>query len=117
MRRLGGPCSRIGAEIVIVAPMAEADVASLRDRYAEARIVPAPADVGESDLRSLGILEASGDIVAFTEDAEIRGEEWLAVLERRARTQGAYGPTPNGAIDWARYLQERGLLERNGRLA
>jgi hypothetical protein len=117
MRRLGGPCSRIGAEIVIVAPMAEADVVSLRDRYADARILPAPADVGENDLRCLGILEASGDIVAFTGDGDVRGEEWLAVLERRARTHGAYGPTPNGTIDWARYLQERGLLERNGRLA
>ena len=77
----------------------------------------APADLGENDLRGLGILEAGGDIVAFTGDCEVRGEEWLAVLERRARSDRAYGPTPNGATDWERYLQERGLLARNGHRA
>lgn len=112
--RLSAPSRRFGAEIVIVAPLPESEIAMLRARFPEARIVAAPADLRENDLRGLGMLEAGGDIVAFTEDCEIRGEEWLAVLERRARADATYGPTPNGATDWARYLEERGFLMRNG---
>jgi hypothetical protein len=117
MQRLAGPCRRFAAEIVIVAPVSDAEVSALRKRYPMAQVVAAPADLGESDLRGLGLLEAAGDIVAFTGDGQIRGEEWLAVLERRSRTEGGYGPTPNGASDWARYLHERGLLMRNGNSA
>lgn len=114
MARLNAPCRRFAAEILIVAPLPEHEVAMLRERFPEARVLVAPADRGENDLRAVGIQEAGGDIVAFTEDCDNRGEEWLAVLERRARTQGAYGPTSNGATDWARYLEERGLMRRNG---
>jgi hypothetical protein len=80
-------------------------------------VIAAPADLSDSDLRGVGLVEASGDIVAFTEDYQIRGEEWLAVLERRARTEGSYGPSPNGVMDWVRYLEDRGLLMRNGNSA
>ena len=114
VKRLSGPCCRFGAELVIVAPLPEAEVALLRELLPDARVVVAPADLGENELRGLGILEAGGDIVAFTEDCDVRGEEWLAVLERRGRTDGAYGPTPNGTTNWAQYLAERGLLRRNG---
>lgn len=114
VERLCGPCCRFGAELVIVAPLPEAEVALLRERLPDARIVVAPADLGENELRALGIHEAGGDIVAFTEDCDARGEEWLSVLERRARSDGAYGPTPNGATNWAQYLADRGLLRRNG---
>lgn len=114
MSRLSAPCRRFEAEIVIVAPLPENEVSVLRSRFPEARVVVAPADLGESDLRGLGIMEAGGDIVAFTEDCEPRGEEWLAVLERRATAKSAYGPAPNGTVDWTRYLQERGVIGRNG---
>jgi hypothetical protein len=115
MGRLTAPCRRFGAEIVIVAPVSSAEQMVLRSRFPAARVVAAPADLGESDLRGLGILESVGDIVAFTEDCELRGEEWLSVLERRSRTDGGYGPTPNGATDWVRYLNERGVIVRNGK--
>lgn len=117
VNRLTAPCRRFEAEILIVAPVPEAEVALLRKRFPDARVVVAPADLGESDLRGLGIMEAGGDIVAFTEDCEPRGEEWLAVLERRARANSDYGPSPNGKVDWAKYFQERGVIARNGHRA
>ena len=95
-------------------PASETDVASLRKRYPSARVVAGPADLGPGELRSMGLQEAAGDIVAFTDERESRGADWLSVLERRARTDGGYGPTPNGQVDWARYLEERGFLRRNG---
>lgn len=114
MDRLGEPCARFDAEIVIVVPAAAADLARLRKRYKAARVVQAPADFGDEDLRGFGLLEACGDIVAITSDYEIRGEEWLAVLERRAQNAGEYGPAVNGATDWVRHLQNLGAIPRNG---
>jgi hypothetical protein len=114
MARLGSACERFGAEIVVVAPGSDGDIAALRRQYPAARVLAAPADLAHDDLRGVGLLEATGDIVAFTDECESRGEEWLSVLERRAHNSGAYGPAPNGSIDWARYLEERGLLFRNG---
>lgn len=101
--------------MVVVVPAPEPEVEALRKRYPSARVVAAPADLSSDDLRGIGLLEAAGDIVAFTDECDLRGAEWLGVLERRARNSGEYGPKPNGKIDWARYLQERGLLSRNGR--
>lgn len=114
VERLEHSCARFGAEIVIVLQGTLADAATLQRRFTASRVVAAPADVGADDLRGLGMLEASGDIVAITEDCQVRGEEWVAVLERRAEAAGRYGPTGNGKVDWARYLEERGLLSRNG---
>jgi GT2 family glycosyltransferase len=114
MNRLSGPCRRFDAEILVVAPLPEAEVAALRKRFPGARIIAAPADLGESDLRALGIMEAGGDIVAFTEDCDLRGEEWIGVLERRARANRDYGPLPNGAVDWPAYLEGLGVISRNG---
>lgn len=114
MARLGDACSRFDAELIVMVPASEADVASLRKRYPSARVIAGPADLGPGELRSMGLQEAAGDIVAFTDERESRGADWLAVLERRARTDGGYGPTPNGKVDWARYLEEHGFLRRNG---
>jgi hypothetical protein len=114
MARLGSACERFGAEIVVVAPGSDGDIAALRRQYPAARVFATPADLAHDDLRGVGLLEATGDIVAFTDECESRGEECLSVLERRAHNSGAYGPAPNGSIDWARYLEERGLLFRNG---
>lgn len=115
VERLEQSCRRLDAEVVIVVPGTIAEATSLQQRFASARVVPAPADAAGGDLRGLGMLEAGGDIVAFTEDCQMRGEEWIAVLERRAKGPDGYGPTSNGKIDWTRYLEERGLLTRNGR--
>ncbi|HSJ64407.1 MAG TPA: hypothetical protein VK922_10995 [Gemmatimonadaceae bacterium] len=114
MTRLGEACLRGGAEIIIVVQGPDREVAAVRKQYPEARVVGAAADLSPHDLRSQGLLEASGDIVAFTDAEESRGEEWLSVLERRCRNAGGYGPSPNGSVDWARYLEENGLLSRNG---
>ncbi len=114
MDRLAEPCARFGAEIVIVVPSASADLARLKKRYKEARVIQAPADYGDGDLRGFGLLEAGGDIVAITADHEVRGEEWLAVLERRARNGGDYGPVVNGTTDWLSHLQNLGAISRNG---
>jgi hypothetical protein len=114
MSRLAEPCARFAAEILIVVPVANADLARLKKRYEPARVVAAPADFGDEDLRSFGMLEAGGDIVAITRECENRGEEWLGVLERRARNDGAYGPALNGAANWAPHLQKLGEISRNG---
>lgn len=115
VERLEHSCARLEAEIIIVVQGTIADSVSLQKRFTTARVVPAPADAGGGDLRGLGMLEAGGDIVAFTEDCQMRGEEWIAVLERRAKGPDGYGPASNGKIDWVRYLEERGVLSRNGR--
>ncbi|HUF29314.1 MAG TPA: hypothetical protein VMM77_01530 [Gemmatimonadaceae bacterium] len=112
--RLAEPCARFAAEIVIVVPASSSDFARLKKRYKAARVVQAPVDYGDDDLRGFGLLEAGGDIVAITADHDVRGEEWLAVLERRARNNGVYGPTVNGATDWARHLEDLGAIPRNG---
>jgi hypothetical protein len=96
-----------------VVPASYADIAVLKKRYQGARVVAAPADFSDEDLRGFGLLEAGGDIVAITEDGASRGEEWLGVLERRARNDGGYGPAANGSTDWVRYLQELGAIPSN----
>lgn len=113
MARLAEPCARFAAEIVVVVPAGSSDLARLKKRYKVARVVQAPADFGDADLRGFGLLEAGGDIVAITADHQIRGEEWLAVLERRAQNSGGYGPAVNGATDWARHLENLGAIPRN----
>jgi hypothetical protein len=115
MTRLGDACRRFGAEIIVMVPGSESDVAALRRSFPFARIVAAPADLRREELRGLGLQEAGGDIVAFTDECAAHGEEWIGVLERRARNEGGYGPAPNGTMDWARYLADRGLLFGNGR--
>jgi hypothetical protein len=112
--RRGEPCHRFGAEIVIVVHGAVGTVAALLKVNPGALVAAAPADLSREDVRGVGLLEATGDIVAFTDECETRGEEWIAVLERRARNAGSYGPSPNGTVDWARYLEDRGLLSRDG---
>lgn len=111
LARLSPRCEEFGAELLVVFPGMEGEVAPLRQHFSGIRFLLAPADRAPAELRAQGMGEAAGDIVAITEECDDRGEEWLDVFARRARGKGGYGPPPNGASEWPRELLSRGVID------
>lgn len=110
LSRLAPRCEDFAAELLVVYPGTEPEIARLQEHFAGVRFFLAPSDRSVVELRAQGMGEAAGDIVAITEECDARGEEWLDVFARRARGKGGYGPSPNGASDWPRLLAERGVI-------
>lgn len=99
---------------VIVATAVEVG-APLRDRFPLVRFVEAPEGTSVFRLRSLGVRQARGRLVALTEDHCEVAPDWL---RRLAAAHGAGhrvvgGPVDNalpGIFAWALFLVEYGVL-------
>ena len=105
-----------GAAEIIVAFRGVADLAALLgSRFPGVRFVRGPADASVFLLRSLGVREARGSLVAMLEDHSAVCAGWMrALLEAHLRgTKICGGPIENdaasSAYDWALYFVEYGI--------
>jgi hypothetical protein len=80
-------CRRMMAEVIAIGGGDEAAPAALQLAYPEVRFCTAPAGTSESQLRTIAMLEASGDIVALRRSADVSDALWLDAHFRVATGQ------------------------------
>lgn len=100
LARVATRCRRMLAEVIAVASGDDEVPQSLQSNYPEVRFCRAPAGSGEAQLRSLAMLEASGDIVALRRVADVSDTLWLD-----AHFRVATGTEPDlfDEADWAEH--------------
>jgi hypothetical protein len=72
------------AEVIVVSSGDENVPTTLQRAHPEVRFCTAPLGTSEAQLRSIAILEASGDIVALRRTADVRDAMWLDAHFRAA---------------------------------
>lgn len=112
-------CSRASAELIVVRAGPAAEVSALMRAFPGVRFVQAPADSGIPQLRGLGMNEAGGDIVTFTDDGSAPAPDWLASLVRppRAAIERVDSAPRARESAWPAFLAQVGILgePRKGR--
>ena len=73
-------CSGAGLELIVARAGA---TTALEAAFPDVRFVRAAEGSAVEELRALGVMEAQGDIIAFTDDDTSVPEEWLAWLTMR----------------------------------
>jgi hypothetical protein len=81
-------CRTAGVSLVVVRADTQDAVERLRSDAPGVRIVAAPPSATARELRTLGMLEAAGDIVALTDDSSVRDAAWVDPLRRARRILG-----------------------------
>ncbi|MDQ6888391.1 MAG: glycosyltransferase [Gemmatimonadota bacterium] len=109
-------CTRAGAELIVARAGLDREASALRRAFPGVRFVSASEDASIPQLRAIGMAEASGDIVALTEDHCVADEHWLETLTRHAG-EGADvvgGGMENAqrarSVDWGAYFAEYGFF-------
>jgi glycosyltransferase involved in cell wall biosynthesis len=110
LTRQQGDCK---TEIVIVDRCRNGTAEHIRTRFPEVKLVRVAPPIGIPEMRSIGLSQATGDIIAFTEDHCIAPEDWCEKIIK-AHQQSGYqaigGAIENGSVarirDWAAYLCE-----------
>lgn len=111
-----GQCQRLNAELLVARAGASSDVAALGKTYPSVRFVTAPPDASIPQLRAIGMAQASGDVVALTEDHCIADENWVEALTQSAHSDadvvggGMDNARRTRAVDWAAYFAEYGFF-------
>ena len=102
------------AQVIVAFRGERLPVLAKEQRFCNVRFVTAPGDASVFQLRSLGLREARGGLVALIEDHSAVSQEWLPALNR-ARAAGSLisgGPIENdpesSGYDWALYFAEYG---------
>lgn len=75
--RIASRCHRMLAEVIVIRTGEENVPPALQRAHPEVRFCNAPQGTSEAQLRSIAILEASGDIVALRRTADVRDAMWL----------------------------------------
>lgn len=111
-----GQCQRLNAELLVARAGTSTEVASLAKTYPSVRFVTASADASIPQLRAIGMAQASGDVVALTEDHCIADENWVEALTQSAHGDADVvgGGMDNArrarVVDWAAYFAEYGFF-------
>ena len=111
-----GQCQRLNAELVVARAGSASDIAPLAKTYPSVRFLPAPVDASIPALRALGMGQATGDVVALTEDHCIADENWVEALMQTAHGDadvvggGMDNARRSRAVDWAAYFAEYGFF-------
>jgi len=106
----------MNAELLVARAGAPSDVAPLAKSYPSVRFVNAPVDASIPQLRAIGMAQASGDVVALTEDHCIADENWVEALTLSASGDadvvggGMDNARRSRAVDWAAYFAEYGFF-------
>jgi GT2 family glycosyltransferase len=109
-------CQRLGAELLVARAGAPAEVSALAKTYPSVRFVTAAVDASIPQLRAMGMTQASGDVVALTEDHCIADENWVEELTLSANGDadvvggGMDNARRSRAVDWAAYFAEYGFF-------
>ena len=111
-----GQCQRLNAELLVARAGTPADVAAIAKTYPSVRFVTAAADASIPQLRAIGMAQASGDVVALTEDHCIADANWVEALTLSANSDadvvggGMDNARRSRAVDWAAYFAEYGFF-------
>lgn len=98
-------------EVIVVDSSSDGTAAFVRAEFPRVRVVTAPARLWPGEARNLGVRQASGDVLAFTDADCAPGERWIAAIEHAHR--GGADAVIGGAIanastrrgiDWASYF-------------
>ncbi len=105
-------CARFDAELIVVSSVPGAEVHVLATLCPTARFVLAPADAMVPQLRSLGMAEANGDIVVFSDDAAVPENRWLATIMATVFPSDAELSASDQPFDWPAYFTASGAFTR-----
>jgi len=111
-----GQCQRLNAELLVARAGSAGDVTALAKTYPSVRFIAAPPDAPIPQLRAIGMSQASGDVVALTEDHCIADDNWVEALTNSANADADVvgGGMDNArrarSIDWAAYFAEYGFF-------
>ena len=109
-------CQRLNAELLVARAGNASDVTAFAKTYPSVRFVTAPLDASIPQLRALGMAQASGDVVALTEDHCIADANWVESLTQSANSDadvvggGMDNARRSRAVDWAAYFAEYGFF-------
>ena len=109
-------CQRLKAELIVARAGTAADIAALAKAYPSVRFITGPSDASIPNLRAIGMAQASGDVVALTEDHCIAGEDWVENLTQSSHADadvvggGMDNARRSRAVDWAAYFAEYGFF-------
>lgn len=104
--RVATRCRRMFAEVIAVRSGEDDVPQSLQSNHPDVRFCFAPVGSSEAQLRSIAMLEASGDIVALRRAADVSDVVWLD-----AHFRAATGMEPD-LFDEADWLAKEGLLDQ-----
>ncbi len=99
-------------EIIVVGNLSDKELIRLKELYPTVRVLPADPQASVPHLRSQGIKEAQGDILALLEDHCIPASDWYRSIFSAHRSGHLVvgGTVENGSperiVDWAVYLFE-----------
>ena len=82
LSRLTPRCRELDAELLIVRASEDVMPATGTQSLTRVRFISAPVDAAPSELRVLGMREASGDIVSIHDDHDLSDIRWLSVFRR-----------------------------------
>ena len=111
-----GQCQRLNAELLVARAGSAPDVAALAKTYPGVRFVTAPAEASIPQLRAVGMAQASGDVVALTEDHCVADANWVEALTQSANSDadvvggGMENARRARVVDWAAYFAEYGFF-------
>ena len=106
-----GPAASAAAEVIVARPDTPSHLSDLARTFTGVRFVMAPPGSSLVELLALGMSEASGHVVALTDDERATKEDWTEVLAHRG---GVLRPGPGisrtgKAIDWLAHLEALGV--------
>jgi hypothetical protein len=99
-------------EIVVPCDGRIADISELQQRFSTVRFLQIEGCRTYAELRTLGVRQCHGAIIALTEDHCTPQHDWCArILEAHTRSQVAIGGVvdkrePDTAVNWALYLMD-----------
>ena len=83
LTRLTPRCRELDAELLIIRASDEAMPTTGTQSLTRVRFIAAPVDAAPSELRVLGMREASGDIVTIHDDHDLGDIRWLSAFRRQ----------------------------------
>ncbi len=111
LRAMVGPAQSAGAEVLVARSDTPSQLSDLARTFSGVRFVMAAPGAAIADLFALGMSEASGHVVALTDDEQAVGQDWAEVLAHRG---GILRPGPgisrNGdPLEWRDRLAAMGI--------
>ena len=111
LRAIIGPAAGAGAEVLVARSDTPSHLSDLARSFTGVRFVMAPPGADVTELLALGMSEASGHVVALTDDERATDEDWGEVLAHRG---GIIRPGPGlnrsgKSIDWLAHLEALGI--------
>jgi GT2 family glycosyltransferase len=95
--QLAPQCARAGATLVVARSGTPGEVAGLAKLMPEAHFVPVPPGASDAQMRALAMVQASGDVVLFTDEQRGVPRYWLDALRGRLSRGEPVAPPPTPA--------------------